>query len=474
MILQPDITREQLELLCKDELIDLILQLLPRIQQLEDQVAKNSRNSSKPPSSDGLRKGPPQSLRQKTGRQSGGQKGHQGHTLKMSETPDKVVLHPVTECQRCGEDLQAVEANKVEKRQVFDIPPVQLQVEEHQAETKICPHCANYNKAAFPADVTQPVQYGKRLKAQVCYLNNYQLLPWQRTCDLIEDFYQHRPAEGLIGAANQQMVAQIDPALDLIAQQLHSASVAHFDESGLRVGSQLHWLHVSSTPLLTYYGVHAKRGQEGMDAVGILPQFQGVAVHDHWKPYFRFDDCSHALCNVHHLRELQFIAERYQQAWARDMIDLLLDIKQTVADLPEAQFQLDASVQLAFSKRYDSLLADGFEANPQPPKPPGKRGRAAQTPPKNLLDRLRDFKTETLTFMNDLRVPFDNNLAERDVRMIKVKQKVSGAFRTLSGAETFCDIRSYISTVRKHGHNVITELDQALCGQPFLPLPLPE
>ena len=426
-----EMNREKLEQLSKAELIEIVLELLPRIQKLEDQVAKNSRNSGKPPSSDGLKKGKPKSLREKTGRKSGGQKGHQGHTLKMSETPDEVVLHQVDECQHCGQDLQEVEAVKVEKRQIFDIPPVKLYVEEHQAETKVCPTCTECNKATFPADVTQPVQYGKRIQAQICYLNNYQLLPWQRTCDLIEDFYQHRPAEGLVGAANNRMVTQINPSLDLIAQQLQNAPVAHFDESGLRVGAKLHWLHVASTPLLTYYDVDAKRGKEGMDAIGILPEFNGIAVHDHWKSYFRFDDCQHALCNAHHLRELHFVVDRYQQSWATDMIALLLDIKQTISDLPDNQIQLSDSVQLAFSQRYDLILADGFKVNPQPPRPPGQRGRPAQTPPKNLLDRLRDFKSETLTFMTDLRVPFDNNLAERDVRMIKVKQKVSGAFRTL-------------------------------------------
>ena len=467
----PDTKREQLEKLSKPELIDLILQLLPRIQKLEDKVAKTSRNSGKPPSSDGYKKGKPKSLRKKSGRKSGGQKGHQGHTLKMSETPDKVTVHSVAQCKGCGHQLQEVAAMQVQKRQVFDIPPVKVSVEEHQAETKICPKCTATNVAEFPSNVTQPVQYGARLKAQISYLNNYQLLPWQRTCDLIEDFYQHRPAEGIVGAANACMVQQIDPSIDLIAQQLQNAPVAHFDESGLRVGSKLHWLHVASTPSLTYYHVDAKRGKDGMDAAGILPQFSGWAVHDHWKSYFRFDECQHALCNVHHLRELQFMIDRYQQRWATDMIDLLLDIKQTIADLPDTHTQLCDSIQLAFSKRYDSILADGFDANPQPPQPAGKRGRPAQTPPKNLLDRLRDFKSETLAFMTDLRVPFDNNLAERDVRMVKVKQKVSGSFRTLSGAETFCAIRSYISTVRKHGLNVITELYQALCGQPFLPLP---
>jgi len=468
---QPATKREQLEQLSKAELIDLILQLLPRIQKLEDQAAKTSRNSGKPPSSDGYKKRKPKSLRQKSGRKSGGQKGHQGHTLKMSQTPDKVVVHAIDKCIDCGHHLKEVAATKVEKRQVFDIPPVKLLVEEHQAETKICPTCTTTNAAVFPSNVTQPVQYGDRLKAQICYLNNYQLLPWQRTCDLIEDFYQHRPAEALVGAANARMVKQIDPSLDLIAQQLQNAHVVNFDESGLRVRAQLHWLHVASTPLLTYYDVDAKRGKDGMDAVGILPQFSGWAVHDHWKPYFRFDDCQHALCNVHHLRELQFIIDRYQQPWAADMIDLLLDIKQTVANLPDDQTELCEFAQLTFSKRYDSILADGFDANPQPPKPPGKRGRPAQTPPKNLLDRLRDFKDATLAFMIDLAVPFDNNLAERDVRMVKVKQNVSGSFRTLAGAKTFCSIRSYISTVRKHGLNVITELYRALSGQPFLPLP---
>ena len=466
-----NVSREQLEKLSKAELIEMILQLLPRLEKLENQVAKNSRNSGKPPSSDGLKKGKPKSLREKTGRKPGGQKGHKGHTLKMSETPDEVVLHGVEECAHCGEDLQCVEAEKVERRQIFDIPPVKIHIQEHQAETKKCPTCAKSSKAEFPSDVSKPTQYGKRIKAQVSYLNNYQLLPWQRTCDLIEDFYEHRPSEALIGASNTQLVTHIDPTLDLIVHQLQTAAVVNFDESGVRVGAKLQWLHVASTPQLTYYGVDSKRGKDGMDAVGILPEFGGVAVHDHWKSYFRFDDCTHALCNVHHLRELQFVIDRYQQSWAADMIDLLLDIKQTIADLHDEQIQLDDSVQLSFSQRYDTILADGFDVNPQPPKPPGKKGRPAQTPPKNLLDRLRDFKSETLAFMTDLRVPFDNNLAERDVRMIKVKQKISGAFRTSSGADTFCAIRSYISTVRKHGHNVITELYHAFSGQPFLPMP---
>ena len=464
------ITRDQLEQLSKAELVELVLQLLPRLEKLEDQVAKNSKNSNKPPSSDGLAKGKPKSLRKKTGRRTGGQKGHKGQTLQMTETPDTVVLHAVLACNHCGEDLQGVEAVNIAKRQVFDIPPVKMCVEEHQAETKICPTCTKSNQASFPTDVTQPVQYGKRLLAQVSYLNTYQLLPWQRTCDLIEDFYQHRPAEGIIGAANRRVATHIEPALEMIDQQLQNAPVAHFDESGLRVGSKLHWLHVASTPLLTAYHVAVKRGKAGMDEAGILPAFTGRAIHDHWRSYFGYT-CEHGLCNVHHLRELQFVVDRYQQAWATDMTDLLLDIKQTIADLPDDQTALCSELQQAYSERYDQILTAGYAVNPQPERPPRRRGRLRQTPPKNLLDRLRDFKEETVAFMIDLRVPFDNNLAERDIRMIKVKQKISGAFRTLSGAEIFCAIRSYISTVRKHGHNVVTEIYQALSGNLFIPLP---
>ncbi len=464
------ITREQLESLSKSELIDMIMELLPRIQKLEDQVAKNSSNSGKPPSSDGLKKGKPKSLRKKTGRSSGGQKGHQGHTLKLKENPDNIVRHKVDMCQQCGLDLHNVDPSRVEKRQVFDVPLVRIEATEHQAEIKVCPSCTHQTKGAFPKHVKSTVQYGPRLKAQVSYLNTYQLLPWERTCDLIEDFYQHRPAEAIIGTANNQMVQQTEPSLLLIMAQLRGADVANFDESGVRVCNKLHWLHVASTPQLTHYAVAEKRGKEGMDEAGILPFFKGKAVHDHWKSYFKFEGCDHAACNVHHLRELQFILDQYKQPWASDMMALLLDIKQTIAELPEGN-ELDDLIQEGYSQQYDAILAEGFLMNPPPERPKGKRGRIAQTPPKNLLDRLRDFKSETLAFMYDLRVPFDNNLAERDVRMIKVKQKVSGGFRTRAGADVFCAIRSYISTVRKQGHNVITEMYQALNGQPFLPLP---
>lgn len=468
--------RSQLEQLEKSALIEVILALQAQlveqgkqIQKLSDQIAKHSQNSSKPPGSDGLKKPRTQSLRTKGEKPYGGQPGHKGDTLPMVIEPDVIIEHGVTSCPHCQADLCQVEAVGYDKRQVFDIPPVQIEVTEHRVAIKACPACGEKVQGDYPDTVSQPTQYGPRIKAQASYLNNYHCIPLARTAELLTDFYSQSPSEAALIAANQQAVTQIQPTLTNIKEQLIATAVAHFDESGLRVAGKLQWLHVASTPELTFYHVDGKRGQGGMRAAGILPHFQGTAVHDHWASYLAFDHCRHAFCNAHHLRELQFIVEQYQQPWAADMAQLLRAIKQEVDAAPPSATALPAARLSYYNAEYDNLIAQGLVANPPADQPAvSKRGRPKQSPPKNLLDRLQTHKAGVLAFMADFRIPFDNNQAERDVRMIKVKQKVSGAFRTKDGADTFCALRSYISTARKQGINAIDALFNAFLGHPFL------
>jgi transposase len=446
------------------------------LKALQARLAKNSENSSKPPSSDGY--GKPkrtESLRRPGQKPNGGQPGHEGQTLNRSEHPEQTEMHEVVECTQCGAGLQAVEATAYEERQVFDIPAIRIEVTAHRAEIKICPGCGAENRGVFPNDVTGAVQYGNGVKTWATYFQTQHFVPVERTAQIFEDLLNHRIAEGTLIKAGQDLAVCIEPATDAVKEQLRQAAVVHADESGLRVHGKLHWLQVAATAWLTDYTVHAQRGQTAMDDAGVLPDFKGRVMHDHWKPYFGYAECSHALCNAHHLRELQFIEKQYGQRWAGTMAALLLEIKKTVDTAQENDREaLPAEVITAFEQRYEDILNTGYPVNPRPPPPPAgngskKRGRPAQTPPLNLLDRLRDFKPQTLAFMHDFRVPFDNNLAERDVRMVKVKQKVSGGFRTLDGAQDFARIRGYVSTARKNAVNVFKAIRDAFAGHPFVP-----
>ena len=448
---------------------DQVAQLSERISVLEAQLAKDSHNSHLPPSSDRFQR-QPKSLRKKSGKQPGGQSGHAGTTLKLSETPDLVIVHPVDHCQHCQRDLREVASLAVERRQVIDLPPKRVLVIEHQAHQKCCPACQQISLAPFPDDVRAPVQYGAAIGAVGVYLVQQQLLPYERACEVVEDLLGPSMSVGTLQGLVERCAKQLAPVEQQIKAALSRAEVLHQDETGLYVAGQRHWMHVSATEHLTHYAVHPKRGKAALDAIGILADFQGVSVHDGWRSYWQLL-CQHALCNVHHLRELTFLYEEQRQAWAGEMKELLLDSKAAVEQArAEGHSSLHPLEVADWKARYSALLAKGYQANPpDPPPETSRRGRRKQSAARNLLDRLSTHQDAVLRFLDNFAVPFDNSLAERDIRMVKVQQKISGCFRSPAGAQAFCRIRGYLSTLRKQGLAVLTALEQALVGHPVSP-----
>ncbi len=442
-----------------------------KIEHLENKLAKNSRNSSKPPSSAGYEKPAPKSRRKKSGKKVGGQIGHEGSTLEQVSNPDVVKIHSVEICEKCGRNLEGVKEHEHECRQEIELPEVKPVVIEHRAKKKTCPFCGWENLGKFPEHIDQTIQYGPRVKAYASYFNQYQHIPFKRLQEIFYDCYHLSLSQGSLVRFNQKCAQQVRPSVEAIKQKIIISLVAQFDESGMRINGKLHWLHVASTATCTYYEIHAKRGGKAMDDIGILPVFQGIAIHDHWKTYFSYTHCIHGLCNAHHLRELEFIIDRYQQKWAGEMVVLLLTINDKVDE-----FKLNGDDQLSqklidqYVQKYDRILMSGLVEIPQlPPSKKPKRGKKKQHKAKNLLDRLQNFKGSVLLFMVNFNVPFTNNLPEQDIRMCKLKAKISGSFRSNSGAKDFATIRSYISTARKQGRNVLDALMQAFCGNPFMP-----
>lgn len=456
-----------LSALTHEEKDALILRLLERLEVLEAMVRKDSHNSSKPPSSDGLGK-KTRSLRQASGKKAGGQAGHEGTTKKQVAQPTQVVCHPLpTHCDRCCRQLPQEQASVWERRQVIEIPVAAHEVIEHRSLALVC-QCGQMHASAFPSGVTEAVQYGPNVRALGVHLTQGQMLPFARAAELMEDLYGVSVSPGTLVAWVGQASAALQGTADLVAEQLRGAPLVHADESGLRVDSKLHWLHIAASQTHTWYGLHAKRGMEAIQAHGILPRRCAVLVHDCWSPYWQLD-CQHALCNAHLLRELVHVKELTTEEWPQRMMDLLCEANDSCESARQDQRPLSTDEIAAIAARYETILCEGEARHPEESKPPGKRGRSKQSIAFNLLRRLRQHADAVLLFTRDLAVPFTNNLGERAVRMPKVKQKISGCFRTFDGAQHFCVIRSALDTLRKQGHRMLDVLCHAFAGKPIRP-----
>jgi transposase len=445
-----------------------VVTLSARVRELEDQLRKDSHNSSKPPSSDGLAR-KPKSLRARSGKKPGGQPGHNGTTLHLSETPDTVVLHAPETCSSCGHGLKDAPEGDSLRRQVYDLPPMNLVVTEHRAVSKRCPHCGTLTRGVFPSHVTEAVQYGPGIKGLLVYLHVSQLLPYKRSRGLLLDLFGHAPSEGVLFNSLEAAHQNLSDVEAGIKEAVTRSQVAGFDETGLRVCDALHWLHTARTETLTFYFHHEKRGKHAMEEGGVLAGFTGVAVHDAFSSYFQFTACEHALCNAHLLREITFVHEQPRQSWSGGMLDLLMRIKRAVeAARDRGETALPQQQRDAFLLEYDRAVRNGFTDNPAAP-PSGKKGRRRQSTAYNLLLRLEKHKDAILRFLDRFDVPFDNNGAERDLRMMKVKQKISGCFRSRTGADIFCRVRGYIETLRKQELEILPALRATLTGQPVMP-----
>jgi transposase len=447
-------------------------QLSARVQQLEARLAKDSHNSSKPPSTDAFKKPTPKpcNLRKKTGKRPGGQPGHRGNTLTLVDKPDHTRVHAPVHCAGCGASLKDAPAQSKQRRQVFELPPLKLEVTEHQTHSCVCPHCNTLNVGAFPEEVAQPAQYGPKMLGLCVYLSQYQLLPLARIQELLVDLLGQSPSQGTLTAAIAACSRRLEPVETALKAALLRAQVLHSDETGVQVDKQLHWIHVAATSTLTFYAHHAKRGREAFTAIGILPHFGGMSVHDSLASYHDPTYiCTHSLCNAHLLRELLGLFDATQQTWTQRMGALLRSLKRAKEVAQAAgKLALDPALLARYQAVFREIVARGLEQNPSPTRT-GRRGRPANGACRSLLLRLQKREDAVLRFALDFAVPFDNNQAERDLRMIKVQQKVSGCFRSTDGADHFCRIRGYISTLRKQGSGILSALRSVFMGNPIYP-----
>ena len=441
--------------------------LQTEVRRLRDSAAQNSSNSSRPPSTDKPEKPQPKSLREKSGRKPGGQPGHPGRTLQFSDTPKHTQIHPLLECE-CGEDLSQQPAIDFQRRQVFDLPSLKLECTEHRAEIKECPCCQRTCTAPFPADIKAPVQYGKNFRTLLAYLYDAQEGASLRIGEMCEEMFGYAVSEATLQSARQEQHQALEPFEERLVEILPQEPILHADETGVPINKIDHCLHCICTPLLTFFAIHLKRGKEAIQAIGIIPNFKGWLMTDFLSSYLAFDNCLHTFCKSHLMRELVFLFEQHQQPWAKDLYDLFLEMLKCIKDRKIRDAPLTKKEFKRWRRRYRNILQAGRQANPLTPTQLARK-RLKQSKEQNLLDRLEGYEDCILAFLWDWDLPFTNNEAERAFRMMKTRLKISGCFRTLEGARRHVRIRSYISTVRKHGLPVLEYLRNALDGRPFLP-----
>jgi len=472
------------------KLKEIIVKQDLEIKELKRRLNLDSSNSSKPPSTDDGFKNKNDDKNDSKDKSNkkpnkkkdrGAQKGNPGNNLKRVDNPDKIEILEINSCKNCNHSLENIEAKSISTKQVFDIPKIEMEVTEIQQHSKVCPCCNTLNKPNFPEELKSYVQYGDNIKAFIAYLNTYQMIPYERIIELIEDFTSHKISSGTIYNILDKFYDKLEPYENSIKELLLKSPVINVDETGTRVKDKLHWTHTVSTSAITYYMIHQKRGGEAINDMAILPFYKGIAVHDHWKPYYKYN-CIHSFCNAHHLRELVGIIENEEVRWAKDMHILLTNMNNYIYKLKEnGKTEPSKGKKQQFYQEYGDICKSAQKFYPPPTEilkvansgceanfPRKTKRKPKQSKGKNLLDRFIKYKNETLRFFINLLVPFTNNLAERDLRMIKVKEKISGTFASFKGAEIFNRIRGYISTVKKNNKSVLKKLSNVFApADPF-------
>lgn len=457
---------QQEDMLIEQEKV--IIQQGDHIKELESRLNRNSQNSNMPPSMDIFDKPKRTNTREKTGRKTGGQPGHVGTTLRAAEKPDLIQKHDVVECEHCKHDLSSIAADKILKRQVADVPQIRAIVTEHHIASKTCPSCRKVTAAPAAKKLTQVIQYGDNVKALATYLGSAQLLPLARTVEVFKDVVGIDISQGTLVNIQEEIATKITPSTDNIKERLIEEEIVNYDETGVRVGGETNWVHNASTNKLTSLDVHEKRGAEAMDEIGVLPKAKGAKVTDELAAYNKYEGLR-ALCNGHLDRELKGMIETYKdQPWLKHIRKLMLHIKRVVERYKKnGKKELPERLLKKYSRQYDHILMRAELQVPMPEQPKKKkRGKLKQHPAKNIYDRLVMRKTNRLLFMYDFKVPFTNNQAERDLRIVKLKVKISGGYRSRNGAKQGLKIRSYISTARKQNVNVMASLRRAAAGNP--------